>query len=82
MIRKSKLMLGIEAALGSSIDKLIVDRLRDQTMEEVASSWGISKATLGYWMLKLNIRVERVVLRPNEEIVVRYKVPRDAEQVA
>ena len=36
-----------------------------------ADELGVSKATLGYWLLKLGINVQRVALAPGETIEVK-----------
>jgi len=36
-----------------------------------ADQLGVSKATLGYWLLKLGINVRRVALAPGDSIEVK-----------
>ena len=36
-----------------------------------AEELGVSKATLGYWLLKLGINVRRVALAPGESLEVK-----------
>ena len=38
---------------------------------ELAQEMGVSKATLGYWLLKLGINVRRVALAPGETLEVK-----------
>ena len=40
-------------------------------LSATADELGVSKATLGYWLLKLGINVQRVALAPGEFIEVR-----------
>lgn len=37
---------------------------------DTATELGISKATLGYWLLKAGVRTRTVALRPDEEIQI------------
>ena len=43
----------------------------DSGTSEVAEELGVSKATLGYWLLKLGINVRRVALAPGETMEVK-----------
>ncbi len=40
-------------------------------MSATADYLGVSKATLGYWLLKLDIIVRRVALAPGETLEVK-----------
>jgi len=40
-------------------------------LSATAEELGVSKATLGYWLLKLGINVRRVALAPGETLEVK-----------
>ena len=40
-------------------------------LSSTAETLGVSKATLGYWLLKLGINVRRVALAPGETLEVK-----------
>ena len=40
-------------------------------LSSTADRLGVSKATLGYWLLKLGINVRRVALAPGETIEIK-----------
>lgn len=67
-VRKTEKMLAVEKRHRRPLEDLLPDLVNDRGLTETAKVLGLSKATLGYWMLKFQIRVERVALRPNEEI--------------
>ena len=43
----------------------------EQGLSRSAEQLGVSKATLGYWLLKLGINVRRVALAPGETLEVK-----------
>lgn len=63
-------MRNIEKKYGKPLVELLPDMINESTMSEVADELGVSKATLGYWMLKLDIIVRRVALRPGETVTI------------
>lgn len=42
----------------------------------LAERWGVSKATVGYWMLKCGIRIEYAAVPPGHEVWV---IPAEGE---
>ena len=70
-VRKTRKMLQAEERLGGPLAEHLPALLQEHTLEEAARILGVSKATLGYWMLKRGIRVVRVVLRPGDVLVLR-----------
>ena len=67
-IRKSSKMLRVEKKHRRELEDLLPEMVNSHGLTETAERLGLSKATLGYWLLKFQIRVERVALKPNEEI--------------
>ena len=71
MTRKSKKMLVVEERFHQPLEKLLPEMVTDQGLSMTADQLGVSKATLGYWLLKLGINVRRVALAPGETLEVK-----------
>ena len=72
MARKTKLMAQVERAHNNQpLERLLPQMINDQGLTATATSLGVSKATLGYWLLKLGINVQRVALAPGETLEVK-----------
>ena len=71
MARKTKLMMRVEKEFDSPLERLLPDLVNDRGLTATADTLGVSKATLGYWMLKLGINVRRVALAPGEILEVK-----------
>ena len=70
-MRKSKKMRQLEHEHGLPMEELLPAMLEQgDIMDDAARALGVSKATIGVWMLKLGIRYERVVLGPGEVVAV------------
>lgn len=69
-MRKTKLMLSVEERFGKPLEELIPPMVNELGLTNTADEFGVSKATLGYWLLKLGIRVRRLAVRPGETIEV------------
>ena len=69
--RKTKLMRWVEDQQGQPLERFLPDRINEVGMTACAAEMGVSKATLGYWMLKLGIELRRVAVRPGETIIVK-----------
>tara|TARA_R100000306_G_scaffold61292_2_gene63433 strand:+ start:259 stop:555 length:297 start_codon:yes stop_codon:yes gene_type:complete len=41
------------------------------SLVKVAEEFGISKATLGYWLRKFDLEVVKLVLAPHEEVIIK-----------
>lgn len=81
MARKTKLMLRVEEVQGRPLEELVPEMVNSIGLSATAEGLGVSKATLGYWMLKLGISVRRVALRPGETMEIRRPVERRPEEV-
>ena len=75
MTRKTKKMLAVEAKLHQPLEKVLPELVTDQGLSSTADQLGVSKATLGYWLLKLGINVRRVALGPGETIEIKRVSP-------
>lgn len=72
MARKTKLMERVERAHNNQpLERLLPQMINDQGLTATATTLGVSKATLGYWLLKLGINVHRVALAPGETLEVK-----------
>ena len=60
-----------ERKLRRPLEKALPDIVNDVGLTGAAKRLGVSKATLSYWLLKLDIKIERVALAPGEEIEIR-----------
>ena len=64
-------MLAVENKIEETIEEFIVREYPKLGLTGCAECFGISKATLGYWMLKLNLQTQVVVLLPGDVVEVR-----------
>jgi hypothetical protein len=71
MARKTKLMLRVEQDYQRSLERLLPEMVNEKGLSMTAQEMGVSKATLGYWLLKLGINVRRVALAPGETLEVK-----------
>ena len=71
MARKTRLMLQVEERFKQSLERLLPEMINEYGLSTTAASLEVSKATLGYWLLKLGINVRRVALGPGESLEVR-----------
>ncbi len=71
MARKTKLMLRVEKDNGRPLEELLPERVNDIGLSATAEELGVSKATLGYWLLKLGISVRRIAVSRDEVVEIR-----------
>jgi hypothetical protein len=71
MARKTKLMTRVEDTYQRSLERLLPEMVNEKGLSVTAQELGVSKATLGYWLLKLGINVRRVALAPGETLEVK-----------
>ena len=71
MNRKTKKMVAVEERFQRTLEKMLPELVTEQGLTATAEQFGVSKATLGYWLLKLGINVRRVALAPGESIEVK-----------
>ncbi len=71
MTRKSKKMLAVEERYNQPLEKLLPEMVTELGLTGTADKLGVSKATLGYWLLKLGINVHRIALGPGETAEIK-----------
>ena len=71
MARKTRLMKEVEEKYQRPLERLVPEKVNELGLSATASELGVSKATLGYWILKLGINVRRVALAPGETLEVK-----------
>ena len=71
MVRKTPLMLRVEAQYSRPLERLLPEIVNEKGLSATAEEFGVSKATVGYWLLKMGISVQRVALAPGETLEVK-----------
>ena len=71
MARKTRLMQQVEGRYRQSLERLLPEMINERGQSATAQYLEVSKATLGYWLLKLGINVHRVALAPGESREVK-----------
>ena len=71
MRRKTKKMIAVEEQFQQTLEKMLPEMVTEYGLTATADELGVSKATLGYWLLKLGINVQRVALAPGETLEVK-----------
>ena len=71
MPRKSAKMLEVERRQRRQLEELLPEMVTEYGITETANRLRLSKATLNYWLLKLQIRIVRIALRPGESYEIR-----------
>ena len=68
--RKSKKMIEVENKFKQPLEDMLPQMVTEYGLTASADQLGVSKATLGYWLLKLGINVRRVALAPGDSLEV------------
>jgi len=71
MARKTNLMQRVEREHQRPLERLLPEMVNEIGLSATAEELGVSKATLGYWLLKLGITVRRIALAPGETLEVK-----------
>ncbi len=71
MARKTRLMQQVEGRYRQPLERLLPQMINERGLSATAQYLEVSKATLGYWLLKLGINVHRVALAPGESLEVK-----------
>ncbi|KKN78127.1 hypothetical protein LCGC14_0353540 [marine sediment metagenome] len=79
MADKTKKMISVEQHFEEGLETLLPKMITARGLTATADQLGVSKATLGYWLLKLRIDVKRVALAPGDTLTVqRYGKPKES----
>ncbi len=68
--RKTPKMIAVEEKYRQPLEKLLPEKINYMGQSATADELGVSKATLGYWNMKLGIVVHRVATAPGETIKI------------
>jgi len=68
--RQTKLMRRVQEKFARPLVDLLVEEVNTYGLSATAERLGISKATLGYWLLKLGINVVRIALKPGQSFQI------------
>ena len=71
MAQKTALMRRVEEKYDRPLEKLLPDLVNEKGLTATAEQLDVSKATVGYWLLKFGISVQRVALAPGETLEVK-----------
>ena len=69
--KKTKKMAAVEERFNQPLERMLPEMVTEEGLSATAERLGVSKATLGYWLLKLRIDVRRVALAPGETLEVK-----------
>ena len=68
--RKTRKMLAVEERFRQPLEKILPEMVTEQGLTATADYLGVSKATLGDWLLKFRIDVRRVALAPGDSLQI------------
>lgn len=71
--RKTRKMLGVEAEQGERLEDLLPRLIDERGQSGAAAYLDVSKATLGYWLLKLRISIARIAVAPGDTLTIIKK---------
>ena len=71
--RKTKQMLRVEAERGERLEDLLPRLIDERGQSGAADYLDVSKATVGYWLLKLGISIARVAVAPGDTLTIIKK---------
>ena len=66
-------MARVEEKFEQSLETLIPELVNEHGLTDAAELMGISKAGLGYWMLKMGISIQRIAVPSDRSIQVVKK---------
>lgn len=81
MANKTKKMVTVEQEWKEPLETLLPKMVTARGLSATADQLGVSKATLGYWLLKLGIKVRRVAVAPGDTLILqRHGKPKEDVQ--
>ena len=73
MPRMTPAMIRVEEQYKRPLERLLPEMVNERGLTGTALEFGVSKATIGYWLLKLGIQVRRVALAPDETLEIKHQ---------
>ena len=73
MVRKTRLMRGVEERYDRPLEQLLPQMYNEKGLPAMATELGVSKGTLWYWLLKFGINVRRIAIAPGERLTIRSR---------
>ena len=68
--KKTPKMLAVEGRLGLKLERYLPTAVTNERQSAIADYLGVSNGTLGYWLLKLDIRIYRIAAGPGDVVNV------------
>ena len=65
-------MIRVEEQYKRPLERLLPEMVNEKGLTGTAAEFGVNKATVGYWLLKLGIQVRRVALAPDETLEIKH----------
>lgn len=76
-LKKTKKMIAVEEKFKRPLEEFLPEMMTEHGLSNTADILGVSKATLGYWLLKMGINMRRVALRPGETMRIERSLASD-----
>ena len=73
MARMTPAMIRVEEQYKRPLERLLPEMVNEKGLTGTAAEFGVSKATIGYWLLKLGIQYRRVALAPDEILEIKHQ---------
>ena len=82
MRKRTKKMIEVEGRYQQPLVEMLPQMLTSQGLAKTALELGVSKATIGIWIVKLGIELRYVALRPGESITIIEVEPKPTKPFA
>lgn len=69
--KKTKKMLEVESKFNEPLLSLLVNTVTEEGLSGAADIFEVSKATLGYWLMRLSIKYIRVAIGPRDVMTIK-----------
>lgn len=70
-VKKTRLMRAAEIRHQRPLERLLPELVNQYGVSGAAAELGVSKATVGYWLLKFGIQYRRIAVAPGESLEVK-----------
>ncbi len=80
MSSKTKKMVAVEQRFKEPLESLLPKMVTARGLSATAEQLGVSKATIGYWLLKLGIKIRRVAIAPGDTVTIERKTDDNEDQ--